>query len=209
MSRILDSKLFVSVVAAGVVVMLGAAADTNNSEVNNQRPSEEPSANTLLDVPITHIIPGNINVKPNIKNPVSGDSDAVTRGMKYFANFNCVGCHAANGGGGMGPALSNHAFKFGGDPENIYLTIVQGRPTGMPAWGTLLPSNVIWDLVAYIRSISNAPSNQWGTTTSLESPKIEQVPAEFQSTPTPWQYTEPFSSGQKPSGETKAGMRGE
>ena len=34
----------------------------------------------------------------------------------------------------------------------------------MPAWGTLLPSTVIWDLVAYIRSISNASSPQWGTT---------------------------------------------
>jgi hypothetical protein len=29
-------------------------------------------------------------------------------------------------------------------------------------------------------------------------PKIEQVPAEFRDTATPWQYTEPFSNGQKP-----------
>jgi cytochrome c oxidase cbb3-type subunit 3 len=100
----------------------------------------------------------------------------------------------------MGPALSNRAFIYGGDPQNIYLTIAQGRPNGMPAWGALLPSGVIWDLVAYVRSISDEPDNGWGKTTSIEAMKIEQVPAEFQSTPTPWQHTQPFTDGQKPGG---------
>ena len=204
MSRTLLSKLLVGGVSIGALVMLGAAADVTPDSSPDD--TVAPTASNLLDVPESHIVPGNIKVKPNIKNPVAGDSDAVNRGMKYFANFNCSGCHAANGGGGMGPALSNHAFKFGSDPANIYLTIAHGRPTGMPAWGTLLPSNVIWDLVAYIKSISNAPVPQWGTTTSLDAFKIEQVPAEFQSTPTPWQYTEPFSFGQKPTGEVKSGM---
>ena len=204
MARTLLAKLLVGGVSIGALVMLGAAADvTPDSNSDN---TVAPTAANLLDVPVTHIVPGNIQVKPNIKNPVAGDSDAANRGMKYFANFNCSGCHAANGAGGMGPALSNHSFKFGSDPANIYLTIAQGRPTGMPAWGTLLPSTVIWDLVAYIKSISNAPSPQWGTTTSLDAFKIEQVPAEFQSTPTPWQYTEPFSYGQKPTGEVKSRM---
>lgn len=204
MARTLLAKLLVGSVSIGALVMLGAAADvTPDSNSDN---TVAPTAANLLDVPVTHIVPGNIQVKPNIKNPVAGDSDAANRGMKYFANFNCSGCHAANGAGGMGPALSNHSFKFGSDPANIYLTIAQGRPTGMPAWGTLLPSTVIWDLVAYIKSISNAPSPQWGTTTSLDAFKIEQVPAEFQSTPTPWQYTEPFSYGQKPTGEVKSRM---
>ena len=183
MSRTLLAKLLVGGVSIGALVMLGAAADvTPDSNSDN---TVAPTAANLLDVPVTHIVPGNIQVKPNIKNPVAGDSDAANRGMKYFANFNCSGCHAANGAGGMGPALSNHSFKFGSDPANIYLTIAQGRPTGMPAWGTLLPSTVIWDLVAYIKSISNAPSPQWGTTTSLDAFKIEQVPAEFQSTSHP------------------------
>lgn len=100
----------------------------------------------------------------------------------------------------MGPALSNRAFIYGSKPENIYLSIAQGRPNGMPAWGTLLPDTVIWDLVAYVRGISKAPTEQWGSTTSLESFTIEQVPAEFQMTPNPWQYTQPFSFGRKPSG---------
>ena len=113
-----------------------------------------PTPSQLLNVPVTTILPGDVDLAPNIKNPVADDSAAAARGMKYFANFNCVGCHADNGGGGMGPALSNRAFIYGGKPENIYLTIAQGRPNGMPAWGPLLPSSVIWDLVAYVTSIS-------------------------------------------------------
>jgi len=203
MSHNLLSKALVGGVAIGAVVLLGAAADVTPDDSEKGVP---PTPSRLLDVPESHIIPGNIKVQPKIENPVADDSDAVNRGMKYFANFNCAGCHAANGAGGMGPALSDHTFKFGSDPANIYLTISHGRPTGMPAWGTLLPSNVIWDLVAYIKSISNAPSPQWGKTTSLDAFKIEQVPAEFQSTPTPWQYTEPFSYGQKPTAEVNSGM---
>jgi cytochrome c oxidase cbb3-type subunit 3 len=151
-----------------------------------------------LDVPINTIVPGAISVNPKIKIP-GGDPAAAQRGMKAFSAFNCVGCHMGNGGGGMGPALSNRAFIYGSEPANIYLTIVQGRPRGMPAWGAVLPDAIVWDLVAYIKGISNAPvGNEWGTTTAPGSPAIEQVPAELQATTTPWAYTQKFSNGQKP-----------
>ncbi len=153
----------------------------------------------LLSVPVTALIPGAVPVEPDVKNPVANDSAAAQRGMRDFIAFNCVGCHAANGAGGMGPALSNAFFVYGAAPENIYLTIAQGRPNGMPAWGSILPDEVIWDLVAYIKSISKEPKKkEWGTTVSATSPDIEQVPAEFQSTPSPWDYTQKFKSGQKP-----------
>lgn len=120
--------------------------------------------------------------------------------MKYFINFNCIGCHADNGGGGMGPALSNTTFIYGGQPENIYLSIFQGRPNGMPAWGALLPDPVIWDLVTYIGKLSNESNPEWGRTFSKSplSPKVEQVPAEQVTTSDPWSSTKSFSSGQKP-----------
>jgi cytochrome c oxidase cbb3-type subunit 3 len=152
----------------------------------------------FIEVPVTTLIPGNVTVNPNIQPPQSADAQAAGRGMQYFNAFNCVGCHAPNGGGGMGPSLSNRAFIYGSAQENIYLTIAQGRPNGMPAWGTVLPNSVIWDLVAYVRSISKAPSPEWGTTFSKTSPSIQQVPAEFQHTADPWQYTEKFTSGQNP-----------
>jgi cytochrome c oxidase cbb3-type subunit 3 len=127
------------------------------------------------------------------------DAGAVERGMKNFASFNCVGCHADNGAGGMGPALSNKQFVYGGAPANIYLSIGQGRPNGMPAWGTLLPDSVVWDLVAYIESISAEPdSGTWGRTISSDQPREQQVPAERLQTATPWAHTQPFTSGQRP-----------
>jgi len=157
-------------------------------------------ARALIETPVSGLFPGGISTRPDIKNPVGNDPAAAQRGMAYFMAFNCIGCHADNGGGGMGPALSNSFFQYGGEPANIYLTIAQGRPNGMPAWGGTLPDAVIWDLVAYIQQISKEPHPQWGTTISAQSPSVEQVPAEFALTPNPWAYTEPFRNGQKPSG---------
>jgi cytochrome c oxidase cbb3-type subunit 3 len=153
---------------------------------------------SALQTPVTNLIPGNITVGPGIKVPTEDPAQATDRGLRYFTAFNCVGCHAPNGGGGMGPSLSNGAFTYGASPQNIYLSIVQGRPNGMPAWGTILPDSIVWDLVAYVQSISKAPAPEWGRTISVSSPAVEQVPAEFQSTPDPWQYTQKFKNGQNP-----------
>lgn len=156
-------------------------------------------ARALIETPVSGIFPGGISTRPDLKNPVGNDPAAAQRGMAYFAAFNCVGCHAANGGGGMGRQLTDrNLFLYGASPANIYLTIVQGRPNGMPAWGGLLPDAVTWDLVAYIEKINAAPDKQWGTTVSATSPGIEQSPAEFTTTTTPWAFTEPFKNGQNP-----------
>ena len=40
---------------------------------------------------------------------------------------------------GMGPALSEGQFIYGSSPANLFLSIYQGRPNGMPAWGEILP----------------------------------------------------------------------
>ena len=152
----------------------------------------------LLQVPVSKILPGTQAPPAAIKNPEEGDADALQRGMLLFNQMNCSGCHAPNGVGGMGPALSNSKFIYGGSPANIFLTIQQGRPNGMPAWGGALPAQSIWDLVTYVQSISKEPSGPWGKTTSPSSPKIEQVPSEFISTAEPWQHTNPFSKGQRP-----------
>lgn len=156
------------------------------------------NASKLLSVPVSGLSPGNVPIKPDFPNPQAGKPEAVQRGMNYFVSFNCVGCHAPNGGGGMGPALSNRTFIYGSDPANIYLSIYQGRPNGMPAWGAMLPDSLIWNLVSYIQSISSEPAKQWGQTISRETLNIEQVPTEYLQTESPWSHTQPFSAGQKP-----------
>lgn len=159
------------------------------------------NSNMLL-VPMVNNIPGALDV-PLPPNPAANDPESAQRGMTYFEKMNCVGCHAANGAGGMGPSLSDAStFKYPSDPASLYLVIAHGAPLGMPAWGSVLPHSVIWDIVSYIESINKAPSSSWGHTVSLgeNEPATEQVPAEFQQTTTPWNYLEKFSSGRKPTG---------
>src|SRR3954470_9969166 len=200
-------------------LLLAGAAALSNEVLAQQRPPQSQSpqppvmsggsppesagggrAGVFMQVPVTPLFPGAQPAAPQIKNPVQGDPNAEQRGMTYYVNFNCVGCHAANGGGGMGPALSNSTFTYGGQPENIFLSIYQGRPNGMPAWGGVLPDSVIWDLVTYIGKLSNEPNRQWGRTFSANplSPEIEQVPTEQVSTTDPWSATKTFNFGQKP-----------
>jgi cytochrome c oxidase cbb3-type subunit III len=176
-----------------------ARVTTSKEGVAQQTPSL-PGPGALLQVPVSSIFPGGATFPPQIKNPAASDPAAIERGMQAFQSMNCVGCHAPNGGGGMGPALSERQFIYGREPANIYLSIYQGRPHGMPAWGETLPADAIWDLVTYVTSISSAPDTGWGQTISLSppSPSIQQVPAELVTTSTPWTRTQPFGNGRKP-----------
>lgn len=78
---------------------------------------------------------------------------AVSEGQRLFAQMNCAGCHSPGGGGGMGPPLTDEEWRFGSDPENIFDTIVKGRPRGMPSFAGRIPDADVWKLVAYVRTI--------------------------------------------------------
>jgi len=78
---------------------------------------------------------------------------AVNQGKRLFRWYNCSGCHA-NGGGGMGVPLMDNQWRYGHEPQAIYRTIVEGRPNGMPSFGGRIPDDQVWQLVAYVRSMS-------------------------------------------------------
>jgi cytochrome c oxidase cbb3-type subunit III len=109
---------------------------------------------TIL-IPATSLFPGAARVDPGIEDPFAGDAEAIAAGERHFAAFNCSGCHAPLGGGGMGPPLSDNAWIYGGEPPQIYLSIVHGRAQGMPAFGSMLPGKTVWELVAYIETLSD------------------------------------------------------
>jgi cytochrome c oxidase cbb3-type subunit 3 len=169
-------------------------------EVSVDTSDTEAARGSILQVPVSHLVPGNRAIEPDIRNPLADDPKAVERGMKDFIQFNCVGCHANNGAGGMGPSLSDNTWIYGNKPAQIYMTLVQGRPNGMPAFGQVLPDQILWELVTYVQSISQDPSKTFGKTISMkpQSPAIEQVPAEKVQTAHPWDYTEAFHNGQQP-----------
>jgi cytochrome c oxidase cbb3-type subunit 3 len=79
---------------------------------------------------------------------------AISQGKLLYESMNCAGCHSAGGGGGMGPALIDSLWIYGAAPENIFQTIVEGRPDGMPAYRGRLGNAEVWKLVAYVRSMA-------------------------------------------------------
>jgi cytochrome c oxidase cbb3-type subunit 3 len=88
-----------------------------------------------------------------VSNPYSDNAYAISEGEKLYDAYNCVGCHA-HGGGGIGPPLMDNKWIYGSDPQNIYATIVQGRPNGMPSFRYKIPDQQVWEIVAYVRSMS-------------------------------------------------------
>jgi len=80
-------------------------------------------------------------------------SYAISQGQQLFAQFNCVGCHGY-GGGGIGPALMDSPWIYGGKPSDIFTSIVEGRPNGMPSFGGAMTSQQVLKLTAYVRTLN-------------------------------------------------------
>lgn len=117
---------------------------------------------------LQHVPVSGLHMGPSsqLKNPYEGDRQAWMEGKKLFDSMNCAGCHAPGGGGGMGPALSDKDWIYGSSPGDVYLSILHGRPNGMPQWGTVLPPQAIWALVTYVETLSQ-PNPEFGPGTKF------------------------------------------
>src|SRR4051794_8116437 len=99
-----------------------------------------PASADLIDaVHLSELNPGgSATTNPPVINKYEENAYALSQGQQFYNKFNCVGCHS-HGGGGMGPALMDDEWIYGSNPEQIFATIVQGRPNGMPAFGGKIP----------------------------------------------------------------------
>ena len=77
----------------------------------------------------------------------------LSQGKQLFTRFNCNGCHA-HGGGDAGPALMDQSWIYGSSLPNVYASIRDGRPNGMPSFRDKATPEQIWQLAAYVRSMS-------------------------------------------------------
>lgn len=137
-----------------VAFAIGCLALTScQREQRNLRPAPARLAIYENAAPESPLEPGGSKPAPAVSNPYHGTAYDISEGQRLFNWYNCVGCHA-NGGGGMGPPLVKKAWIYGGEPANLFDTIVKGRPNGMPTWGGRIPEYQVWQLVAYIRSIN-------------------------------------------------------
>jgi cytochrome c oxidase cbb3-type subunit 3 len=84
------------------------------------------------------------------------NANAIGRGQQLYTQMNCVGCHS-HGGGGMGPPLMDDQWRYGSSLDQIATTIAEGRPNGMPSWRAKLTDDQIYQLAAYVRSLSGLP----------------------------------------------------
>lgn len=121
--------------------------------------------------------------------------DAVMQGKRLFGQYNCSGCHS-NGGGGMGPSLMDDEWIYGGRLEQIHQTLVEGRPNGMPAWGGKIPDEQLWQLAAYVRSMSlpqTLAAQKDGTPSQTPAPVPPEVDQDAGWSPLP-QTTNDYTS---------------
>jgi cytochrome c oxidase cbb3-type subunit 3 len=140
------------VAVAGIAALLGSIAGCKREERSLR---DEPAQRALFaaaregDIVAGGKLPG-----VGMKSPAEGKAFAIAQGQQLFTWYNCAGCHGVHGGGGIGPPLTSDKLVYGSEPENIFDTIVKGRPRGMPSWGGRIPESQIWQLAAFVRSLS-------------------------------------------------------
>ena len=85
---------------------------------------------------------------------VSENPEANTIGKRLYSTY-CTQCHGSDAGGARGyPNLRDDDWLFGGEPEAIKKTILEGRVGSMPAWQEVLDTKQIFDVAEYARSLS-------------------------------------------------------
>jgi cytochrome c oxidase cbb3-type subunit 3 len=81
------------------------------------------------------------------------DASLRASGKETYAQF-CASCHAPDGGGLIGPNLTDDHWIHGGTPANIYQVVDQGvLAKGMPPWGKTLKPEQLRGVVAFVTSL--------------------------------------------------------
>jgi cytochrome c oxidase cbb3-type subunit 3 len=139
-------------------------------------PTSPPGASPPAPLRISSVQPGESLPGASTSNPLEENAYATSQGKRLFKQFNCNGCHGGAGGGDSGPPLMDDKWIYGHDPANIFASIMQGRPNGMPSFGGHIPEEQAWQIVAYIRSMSGQlrPDVAPSRSDSLSAGKPEQ-----------------------------------
>ncbi|RRJ88971.1 cbb3-type cytochrome c oxidase N-terminal domain-containing protein [Flavobacterium macacae] len=114
------------------------------------------------------------------------EAEDMASGKKVFET-NCIACHRPDGGGSIGPNLTDENWILGGGIKNVFHTITEGGRDGkgMVAWkGTLKPSE-IQQVASYVLSLKGtdpkdakpAEGDIWvdESAPKTETPKTEEA----------------------------------
>lgn len=87
------------------------------------------------------------------------DEEALTIGGRLFSTY-CTTCHGSDAGGARGyPDLTDGDWLYGGDPETIKATILEGRQGAMPPWAEILGAEGVFNVAEYIRTLAGHDAN--------------------------------------------------
>lgn len=82
------------------------------------------------------------------------DPQALKIGQRLFLNY-CSTCHGSDAHGSPGfPNLADNDWLYGGEPETIQTTILDGRQGAMPAWKDILGNKGVEEVAAYVVELS-------------------------------------------------------
>lgn len=141
-----------AVIALGVAAhRLAHATQSGNQATQRSQVTQSP---VFVEHP-DHVQPGLTSHArwERLVNPYAGNAQRADEGAKLFLSYNCVDCHGADGSGAMGPSLQDGRWHFGGTPGDIFQSIYEGRPDGMPSWGGRIGDDQIWRLVTYVQTL--------------------------------------------------------
>jgi cytochrome c oxidase cbb3-type subunit 3 len=141
------------------VLIIAAALVASLSCERERRSFREapPGATPSAPVRQTELQAGPAEPPVELENPYEENAYALSEGKRLYEAYNCAGCHA-HGGGDIGPPLMDDKWIYGASPQNIFSTIIEGRPNGMPSFSGKIPASQVWQIVAYVRSMSGQVS---------------------------------------------------
>ncbi|MDO4442119.1 MAG: cytochrome-c oxidase, cbb3-type subunit III [Moraxella sp.] len=148
-----NNKVFTENFEQGILANAGATEATavlaKLNELQAQKKGEAEPSKELQDQ-----IDEQVKLLAPYVDKLSADPEALKVGNRLFLQ-NCALCHGSNAKGSLGyPDLTDNDWLYGGEAENILLTIHNGRVGAMAAWQKQLGESGVRAAADYVLSIS-------------------------------------------------------
>lgn len=147
---------YLTIVFAGIYLLFYHVTDTlplPTQEYQNEVALAQEQARKLQAAnPVAAIDETNVTV--------TTDALALADGKQTFLN-NCASCHRKDGGGDIGPNLTDEYWKHGGDVKDIFKIVRHGvQGTNMIAWEGFISPEKMQNVASYILTLKGSnPEN--------------------------------------------------
>lgn len=81
------------------------------------------------------------------------DEAVIALGAEVYKKT-CAACHGVDGEGRVGPSFLDGEWRYDGSDEGIVESIRDGRPGGMPAWGSVISEEELVGVASFVKKLS-------------------------------------------------------